>query len=317
LDKVVQTLASADWTSSTKSLDAAVEGTMAASVLSRLLSDHYSILPWEPLFQMWDERAAQVVGQLEPHQLSGLKWSYDCFQLLLPSSSSCLLPTDIQQAYDSLDLPFCIRPALLCHLGDDLSVSNFCDQVEFQRDAIQTTTTKRVVQERRQTAWEGDDYVAPFSYSGKSMQRKSWSPLVQQVRDSLNQQTGQYYDGCLLNLYPDGGSGMRYHMDPDQGTLWDYETAVVSVGATRRFAFRCIPDPNQNEDSTTTNNNGKKPHVFVLLHGDVTEMVDDCQRLFQHTVKTAEGKEEMAPRVSLVFKKTLASSSSRTTSGEQ
>jgi hypothetical protein len=40
LDKVVQTLASADWTSSTKSLDAAVEGTMAASVLSRLLPDH-------------------------------------------------------------------------------------------------------------------------------------------------------------------------------------------------------------------------------------------------------------------------------------
>jgi hypothetical protein len=120
---------------------------------------------------------------------------------------------------------------------------------------------------------------------------------------------------------------MRYHMDPDQGTLWDYETAVVSVGATRRFAFRSIPDPNQNEDTTTTtttttttnknnNNSGKKPHVFVLLHGDVTEMVDDCQGLFQHTVKTAEGKKEMAPRVSLVFKKTLASSSSRTTSGE-
>jgi hypothetical protein len=31
---------------------------------------------------------------------------------------------------------------------------------------------------------------------------------------------------------------MRYHSDPDQGTLWDCDTAVVSIGVTRRFAFR-------------------------------------------------------------------------------
>jgi alkylated DNA repair dioxygenase AlkB len=51
--------------------------------------------------------------------------------------------------------------------------------------------------------------------------------------------------------------------------------------------------------------------VFVLFQGDVTEMFGDCQSRFQHTVKTAEGKNEMAPRASLVFKKTLTEEQQR------
>jgi hypothetical protein len=117
---------------------------------------------------------------------------------------------------------------------------------------------------------------------------------------------------------------MRYHVDPDQGTLWDYETAVVSVGASRRVAFREIhsssptPTPPTSSPSTTTKprqlgdkqwttnmtNRPSKPHTFVVLHGDVMEMFGHCQSTYQHTVKTAEDKNEVTPRVSLVFKKT-------------
>jgi alkylated DNA repair dioxygenase AlkB len=207
------------------------------------------------------------------------------------------------------------------------------------------------------------------------MERMPWSPLVRQIRDGLlalssscgtRSTAGRdaiqlpfdtfttttatassscstrwtpsqcYYDGCLLNLYPDGGSGMRYHVDPDQGTLWDYETAVVSVGASRRVAFREIQQssslpttssssppstttkPRQLGDTpwTTTYNTttitaavtkhrpSSKPHTFVVLHGDVMEMFGNCQSTYQHTVKTAEDKSEVTPRVSLVFKKT-------------
>ena len=109
-----------------------------------------------------------------------------------------------------------------------------------------------------------------------------------------------YYDVCLVNLYPDGGSGMRYHIDPGQGVQWGFETAVVSIGATRRFAFRPINGVSDSGEG--------KPHSFVLMNGDVTEMVRDCQDRFQHSVKTAEFKGETAPRISLVFKKTFKSS---------
>jgi hypothetical protein len=126
---------------------------------------------------------------------------------------------------------------------------------------------------------------------------------------------------------------MRYHVDPDQGTLWDYETAVVSVGASRRVAFREIQHSSSSGTTTpssspstttkrrqlgdtpwtTTNTTtvavtkhrpSSKPHTFVVLHGDVMEMFGNCQSTYQHTVKTAEDKSEVTPRVSLVFKKT-------------
>jgi alkylated DNA repair dioxygenase AlkB len=153
------------------------------------------------------------------------------------------------------------------------------------------TNSNQLIKECRKTAWEGDEGVAPFAYAGKAMPRKPWSPVVRAVRDRLVDETLQYYDGCLLNLYPDGGSGMRYHIDPDQGTLWDYDTAVVSVGATRRFAFREI-------DSHTS-----QPYNFVLMHGDVTSMFGDCQERYQHTVKKADNKRENAARASFVYKR--------------
>ena len=84
---------------------------------------------------------------------------------------------------------------------------------------------------------------------------------------------------------------MRYHSDPDQGTVWDYHTAVVSVGATRRFALRSII-------------NMKEHYNFVVLEGDVTEMIGRCQEDYQHCVKTAEDRDDEAPRASLVFKQT-------------
>lgn len=109
-----------------------------------------------------------------------------------------------------------------------------------------------------------------------------------------------------------GGSAMRYHIDPDQGILWGYETAVVSIGAARRFAFRSIDKgtttpttrPSELVDSII-DNSSSKPHTFVLMNGDVTEMFNNCQERYQHTVKVAENRDEVAPRVSLVFKKTL------------
>ena len=297
---VVNTLSSSDWIDSPRSLDAAVEGTKASSTLLRCLPD-IGCSYFEPLLEKWEYESNRISpNQLLPHQLSGLKWSFDCFKLNDPS---CMLPSKIQDGYDGLNLPFRIRPAFLDSI-DGLSLDSLVGQVDFKVDDIRTNSNQ-VVKERRKTAWEGDLSVGPFFYSGKSMERQQWSPLVLDIRDRLHASTGYYYDGCLLNLYPDGDSGMRYHIDPDQGTLWDYETAVVSIGATRKFAFREITKKYDNHNGNDKRINVSPPHVFTLMHGDVTEMFSDCQERFQHTVKTSEGKVDTAARASLVFKKSL------------
>ena len=89
----------------------------------------------------------------------------------------------------------------------------------------------------------------------------------------------------------------RYHIDPDQGLSWGFDTCVVSVGATRRFAFRNIPGKETDIVS--------QPHNFVVMDGDVTHMFGNCQSQFQHAVKTSENKGEKASRSSLVFKQCL------------
>lgn len=291
LEKIVNEHAKSDWIETPQSIENAIEATKAACVISKLSPDEVSIDTWQPLIEKWHDKEILncLSGNLEPHHLSGLKWAFDVF------GSSCALPNEIQNAYDELNLPFRVRTGI-CKGLPGLSVANLIEEVNFKQDDIRTQSN-RVVKERRKTAWQGDDHVAPFAYSGKSMERDSWSRAVISVRDFLKQETGEYYDGCLLNLYPDGGSGMRYHIDPDQGDLWDYETAVVSIGATRRFLFRNIPDADKKDT---------KPHVFVLFEGDVTEMFGDCQLKYQHTVKTAEGKHDTASRASLVFKRTFS-----------
>jgi alkylated DNA repair dioxygenase AlkB len=305
------------WADTPSSLESAVEGIKAVAVMTRILarSQPQECIPLKelcaPLCDKLHLEAKEMISMLQPHHLSGLQWAIDCFQCAAATHEKKYLtfPQILQESYEALQLPFRIRPGFLLNspviVFANSSVhdvmSEFAHQIDFQSDVIKTTSTNRSVHERRQTAWQGDDTVAAFSYSGKSMTRKAWSPLVKTIRHSLYETTSQFYDGCLLNLYPDGESGMRYHSDPDQGTDWGYETAVVSIGATRKIAFRTI------NDATML---GVKPHVFVLFHGDVTEMFRDCQSQYQHAIKTTEAKQDISPRISLVFKKTLKSTRS-------
>ena len=300
LAKVCSTLAAAIESKSVD-LESAVEGIKAAGVLSRILSTSgvkpdVTSLAMRPLVQsgQWIENDESM----EEHYLSGLKWAYDNLAYSFGAAyeeEEDLMPAHLNKAYRDLDLPFRVRPGLLdCVAG--LTVANLSNQVQFKADIIQTTSTGKSVKERRLTAWEGESEDIPgFAYSSKIMETRPFSPLVRSVRDELRKLTGEDYNCCLANLYPDGESGMRYHIDPDQGELWGYETAVVSVGAARRFAFRPIPGLQSKG----------KAHNFIVMNGDVTEMFGQCQQKFQHTVKTAEGRGEAASRSSLVYKKTL------------
>ena len=114
-----------------------------------------------------------------------------------------------------------------------------------------------------------------------------------------------------------------HFLNHQKGTLWENETAVVSIGASRRFAFREIKsqkeEPNNNEESSSSsssdnnnnntthqNSSSSQPHTFVVMQGDVTEMFSDCQIRYQHAVKPAFHNKECAMRSSLVFKKQLS-----------
>jgi alkylated DNA repair dioxygenase AlkB len=282
-----------------------------------------------------DDDDLNLVSLLTPPAMTGLKWAMDTFGALhaLPGgppakrddlTSHNDIPKDhndyydltpeFRTVYDGLKIPFEVVPKGLDDtLWTTLTVPSLVAEVDFRADTIQTAATGRSVRERRYTAWQGDDGIAAFAYSGKSMARADWTASVRAVRDRLYQTDGrrQYYDGCLVNYYPNGESAMRYHRDPDQGTLWDYDTAVVSIGSPRPFSFRRKRCPS---DGGGDNDNGDGPtapehqeveeiHNFVVFHGDVTHMFADCQARFEHTVKKAGVPD--SPRISLVFKRSF------------
>ena len=283
-------------------LESAVEGVKAAGVLTRILVKSGVecgdiSLSFGPLVQSFQKLPLKD-KKMEEHHLSGLRWSFDnlSYSFGIANKEGDIMPTHLNKAYQDIGIPFRIKPGLLENVVD-LNVKNLSNQVQFQAETIKTTKTVKSVKERRLTAWEGESEDIPgFAYSSKVMKTRPFSPLVRSVRDELRAKTGEDYDCCLLNLYPDGESGMRYHIDPDQGELWGYETAVVSVGAARRFAFRPIPGIEGVKG---------KVHNFIVMDEDVTEMFGLCQQKYQHTVKTAEGRGETASRSSLVYKKTL------------
>ena len=119
------------------------------------------------------------------------------------------------------------------------------------------------------------------------------------------------------------------HSDPDHGRLWAHDTVVVSIGETRRFNLREIPNnvvPTFNSNSNSNNALNKsvkkdlsvKPqgggknteseqdhHSFHLYDGDVFYMTDGCQDTYQHCVMKSEGDTNNSPRSSIVFKKSL------------
>jgi len=145
--------------------------------------------------------------------------------------------------------------------------------------------------------------------------------VVQAARDALADALPgdvQRFDCALANLYPAGEGAVRpgvgslprrasrslpplratprsqackFHSDPEHGSYWHRDTAVVSLGEVRRFAFRRI--------------DGDERHTFHLFHGDVVEMRRDCQDAYQHAVLAAEGEANDGARVSLVFKKAI------------
>ena len=198
-----------------KMIDTAVDGIKAAAVLSRI-SYRSSVIG----NQMSDATIMNIVNScrsfdpqtLEPHHLSGLIWSFDCFEQQCVNLN---IPEAIISTFHDLKLPFRVRPGFLAKYTTsvegsaqfELALENIQKQVDFSAEEIQTSSNQ-VVRERRQTAWQGEADVPGFAYSGKIMETKSFSPVVRTVRDILNEKMGSYYDCCLLNLYPDGDSGM-------------------------------------------------------------------------------------------------------------
>lgn len=138
----------------------------------------------------------------------------------------------------------------------------------------------------RLVAWYGDAGVG-YRYSGLQHEPLPWTPLLHGVRERLEKETGQRFNGVLLNLYRDGRDAMGWHSD-DEAELGECPTvASLSLGAERRFDLR-------------RKGSGPIQHSLVLSHGSLLVMSGATQHHWQHQI--ARASKVLQPRVNLTFR---------------
>jgi len=143
---------------------------------------------------------------------------------------------------------------------------------------------KRIITKRK-VAWYGDE---PFEYTYSSTTKSAlpWTQELLELKLLIEQQTGETYNSCLLNLYHTGEEGMAWHSDAEKVLKKNGAIASLSLGAERRFAFK--------------HKLSKETINLFLQHGSLLLMKDHTQTHWLHRLPPT--KIISKPRVNLTFR---------------
>ncbi len=103
-----------------------------------------------------------------------------------------------------------------------------CDQAVIFGKRIET---------KRKVAWYADNSFS-YTYSNITKHALSCTQNLLYLKDLVEQQTGETYNSCLLNLYHSGEEGMAWHSDGEKDLQENGAIASLSFGAIRKFSFK-------------------------------------------------------------------------------
>lgn len=138
---------------------------------------------------------------------------------------------------------------------------------------------------RRKVAWYGSRPFG-YTYSGITKTALPWTKTLLEIKSCVEEQTGETFNSCLLNLYHNGEEGMAWHSDGEADLKKDGAIASLSFGAERKFAFK---------HKLT----GAKVEL-VLAHGSLLVMKGTTQTHWLHRLPVT--KRVHTPRVNLTFR---------------
>ena len=138
---------------------------------------------------------------------------------------------------------------------------------------------------KRKVAWYGD-HEFEYTYSNITKQALPWTKELLELKAIAEQETGETYNSCLLNLYHNGDEGMAWHSDGEKDLKKNGAIGSMSFGAERKFSFK--------------HKRSKETVSLLLEHGSVLVMKDDTQTNWLHRLPPT--KKIMTPRVNLTFR---------------
>lgn len=138
---------------------------------------------------------------------------------------------------------------------------------------------------KRKVAWYGDTNF-DYTYSNTTKQASSWTKELLELKQVIEDKTGETFNSCLLNLYHNGEEGMAWHSDAEKDLKKNGTIGSLSFGAERKFAFK----HKQTKETIST----------FLEHGSLLLMKGTTQTNWLHRLPPS--KKIKSSRVNLTFR---------------
>lgn len=107
------------------------------------------------------------------------------------------------------------------------------DETPWRQDSIVLFGKQHL--QPRLTAWYGD---ASYTYSGLRLDPLPWTPLLAELRATVETTCGCRFNSVLLNYYRNERDSMGMHSDDEPELGPEPAIASLSLGATRSFKLR-------------------------------------------------------------------------------
>ena len=147
------------------------------------------------------------------------------------------------------------------------------DQADiYMQSILKSVKFEKKKHEGRETALHGD--AKQYRYAFNDAIPEKWTDELLAIKSQLetNICPDYNYDVCLLNYYPNGKTGFKFHSDKEElGN--EVPIASISFGAKRKFYFKQIAS-------------GKDNHSIDLEHGSLLIMGPGTHENYIHSLPT-------------------------------
>lgn len=138
---------------------------------------------------------------------------------------------------------------------------------------------------KRKVAWYGSKEF-DYNYSQKTRKAKPWTKSLTNLKQLIESESKDFFNSCLLNLYPAGSDGMGWHSDDEKELRPSAAIASISLGSDRKFSFK---------HKTT-----KETISLTLSNGSLLLMKGAIQEYWLHQLPKT--KKIIGPRINLTYR---------------
>lgn len=182
------------------------------------------------------------------------------------------------------------KDGVVNYYGEIMPVNESCfyfnallNEIDWRCD--QAVIFGKHIETKRKVAWYADQ-LFNYTYSNITKHALPWSQNLLALKALVEQQTGETFNSCLLNLYHNGSEGMAWHSDGEKDLKDNGAIASLSFGAIRKFAFK--------------HKRTKDMISLDLKPGSLLVMKGETQKYWLHRLPPT--KKVFEPRINLTFR---------------